>query len=107
VLVGPRSKLFHFHHPPDDFLFFISVDSRFLEKQRILFYDEGEKYESAIPTLTDHLVINPANGMAYSKSGLANSEIGKGEKCLARKTGAGERRLRQRRAGFSLVIWVT
>jgi hypothetical protein len=72
-----------------------------------LFYDEGEKYESAIQTLTNHLITNPANGMAYSKRGLANSEIGQGEKAIARKTGAGERRLRQRPAGFSLVIWVT
>jgi len=49
---------------------------------RILFYDELEEYESAIQTLTEHLIANPANGIAYNNRGLAYSEIGQGEKAL-------------------------
>ena len=52
---------------------------------------------------------------AHDADKTASTEEIKSTGCIRRfllphcagKTGAGERRLRQRRAGFSLVIWVT
>ncbi len=37
---------------------------------RILFYDEIEEYESTIQTLTEHLIANPADGIAYNTRDL-------------------------------------
>ena len=49
---------------------------------RVLFYDDLEKYESAIRFLTEHLKVNPTDGIAYNNRGLAYSEIGRGEDAI-------------------------
>lgn|SRR5262249_8708917 len=52
------------------------------ESFRMLLYDELEEYESTIQMLTEHLVRNPSDGIAYNNRGVAYSEIGEGEKAL-------------------------
>ena len=53
-----------------------------VKSYRVLFYDELEEYESAIRFLTEHLKVNPTDGIAYNNRGLAYSEIGRGEEAL-------------------------
>jgi Flp pilus assembly protein TadD len=58
-------------------------DHLFREYFAALMYDEEEDYQSVIQSLTDHLVSNPSNAVAYNNRAVAYWEIGQTDRALA------------------------